>query len=126
MVYDNLTWMMEGKQSDFMFFPRDKFNTMIDLDIQNQGSANFEQVYWNGNIHTSKIIILFEWESSDGENKIAKMIYRYFGVRDDGEIDFGLRMYRLSHLNEIYKSYGYESTFGSRSKFEFQDETFYL
>lgn len=123
-VYNNLTSMTLGQQSDYFFIPR-KSNSFFELDFENQGSPSFEEVRWTGDIRTSKFVITFEYQQSDKITRIAKGIYRFWGLQG-GQIKSSWKVYRLDHLNDIYKGNGYLDTFGSRHKFEYQDDSFYL
>lgn len=117
--------MTQGEYMEYLFFNKES-NNFYDLGFKEMGSPDFAEVIWTGSIHTSKIVITFEYNTyKDPTTRVAKGIYRNW-LANNGTYQPTWRVYRMTYLNQIYKNSGYLDTFGSRHQFTYQDETYYL
>lgn len=101
------------------------FKDSVEQTILGMGSPSFESVEWSGGLSTSKIVLTFEFQIANTTAYIAKAIYEKVGEKD-GADDFDWTTYPLRNLNDLYKSLGFRDTFGSRSKFTYKGDDYYL
>lgn len=86
-------------QVDLIEFPRT-------LDSMNDRKPSFYDMKWQGSIRTSKFTLVYEYETPDGEVRIAKGIHSYDPLKP-----MQWKTY-TTMMHKYYESLGLERQFG--------------
>lgn len=121
--YENLAQMKQNISTTSLVLP-------TTVSTYNEGSPSFESVDWRGSIHTSNFVLLFEYQQGFTTNKkfkLAKGIYSYTGEATfNTQNSFTWEAFPITTFNDVMDSFGYNLYFGSRHKFNYDTEDFYL
>lgn len=120
-LYNDLEALKKGEYEDKLPL----FKDSVEQTILGMGSPSFESVEWAGSLSASKIVLTFEFQIANTTAYIAKAIYEKVDEKDGTDV-FDWKTYPLRNLNDLYKSLGFRDTFGSRSKFNYKGDDYYL
>lgn len=113
--FENLDNLKAGKVQTDMRIPRTR-------DSKNEGSPSFELISFTGNIKSSSFTIFYEYQSATGQTYIAKGKYTFDGVNNK----YKWETFPAPTVNDLFLKHSLLDSFGSRSKFIYQDAYYYL
>lgn len=113
--FENLDELKAGSIGETLVLDR-SFNS------KNEGSPSFEYVSFSGDIKTSSFTIFFDYQNITGSTHVAKGHYTYDSSEENG---FKWQAFP-ARVNEFFTDSGMLETFGTKSKFMYQDSYYYL
>jgi hypothetical protein len=91
------------------------------LNSTHESHPSFESLEWNGQITSSKFTLHYQYLDQNGTLRLAKGIYEMANF----PATYVWSTYETG-LNDVYKSYDLLESFSTFSRFQYQDEVFYL
>lgn len=116
--YANFEMMKVGQREKTLELPRTN-NSL------NEGSPSFEFVDFSGDITTSSFGLYYEYQESASDHGDVHIGYGEYRFSDPTG-DFEWTTHSYSYMVQVFQDYGYQAKLGSRHRFTYRDEEFYL